>query len=249
MKRVITAIGIKSEPNDDEGRCLKRVNTSLFSIATFSDDEPNPNEIISALNVGVNSTNPLPVDDSEVGGDRAVSLLTTSTSGLFPLDGSDDDDDVATPGQFASSCSSSSDIDEGKDSVDNASVQQVISSQNSPDKLPISGEVVCKKKIEVYDVSDSNDQLTGLVFESGSKHFDRRNKFHKERPIRITTVHDYLAKAGPTSQDKTLFERCRLLEQIGGKACIKIGSKKSPEELWLDDYDYLRVHLPGYVQR
>lgn len=246
MKRVITSVGIQAEHNGDDGPCLKRAKSSLFSIATFAEDESNPNETLPALNVGATSLNPPLVDDGDVVEDGPVSM-----SGLFPLDDSDDDDDdVDAPGDSASSWSSSSDIDEGKDSVDGASAQQVISSQNSPDEPPISGEVVCKKEIAVPDVPESNDQLTGLVFESGSKHFDRHNRFHKERPIRITSVHDYLAKAKQTGQEKTLSERCHLLEHNGNKnTCIKVEPKKSPEELWLDDYDYLRVHLPGYMQR
>ncbi|KAL7542290.1 hypothetical protein ACHAXR_013391 [Thalassiosira sp. AJA248-18] len=80
----------------------------------------------------------------------------------------------------------------------------------------------------------SSDNRTGLVFEAGSKHFDRHNRFHKERPLRITSVQDYLSKAKPADNEQTIFERCHLLEG---------------QELWLDDHDYLRVHVPGYMQR
>lgn len=108
----------------------------------------------------------------------------------------------------------------------------------------------------------SKDHQTGLVFESGSKHFDRHNRLHKERPSRITSVYEHLFKSdGDTEQ--TFHERCRLLltDRDGdwgrGDVEMKMVSdeeggrrgRKRLEELWLDDDDYLRVHLPGYMQR
>ena len=253
MKRVIASIGIPSESNDDDGagRCLKRVNSSLFSIATFADvdDEPNP-----SVRGGVTSMKPLLVDSGEAGA-GAFSSLKASTSGLFPLDGSDDDDDAFAPGAFAASSCTSSDIDgrddtnegackdrqEGKDAADDAPAPWVISSRCLPGELPLSTEAARK--------TEAKDQRTGLVFEAGSQHFDRHNRFHKERPIRVTSVHDYLANAKPAYQERTIFERCQVLEHLGGNACVEVGSKKSPAELWLDDCDYLRVHLPGHMQR
>lgn len=99
---------------------------------------------------------------------------------------------------------------------------------------------------------NSCDNHTGLVFESGSMHFDRHNRFHKERPLRITSVHDHLSKLKPGGDDsnKSILERCHLLESRENRGENRGENvNETPEDLWLDDDDYLRVHLPGYMQR
>ena len=289
MKRAVI-----SEPN--EGRCLKRANSSLFSIATLADDDENLTETITGIMGGGRSPNLLLVDDGDMGEDEdaSTSYSEMKASGLVTLDCSDDD--AAAPDDTVSSSCSSSELDEQEDTnevvcnstqelkelADIAPVKKgdgtsrncdlpvlldkslpyanktsdqalptssskiAIASQYLPCEPSTSGKVECKEEIQV---TKSNDHLTGLVFESGSKHFDRHNRFHKERPLRITSVHDYLAKAKPADEEKTIFERSHLLESHGGEYCVEVESKKSPEELWLDDHDYLRVHLPGYMQR
>jgi histone deacetylase 6 len=83
---------------------------------------------------------------------------------------------------------------------------------------------------------DTGDGKTGIVFEASPQHFDRHNHFHKERPLRVTSIHDALVKAG-------IHERCTLFEQNTEL------SSTSPEMNFLNDEDFLRVHLSGYMQR
>ncbi|KAL7549670.1 hypothetical protein ACHAWF_012935, partial [Thalassiosira exigua] len=124
--------------------------------------------------------------------------------------------------------------------------EKVVASQCCPCEPPTSAEADCKRGTETATPADHR---TGLVFEAGSKHYDRRNRFHKERPVRITSVQNHLAKTRQCDDEKTIFERCHLLEGRGENEVGPVESKRSPEELWLDDHDYLRVHLPGYMQR
>lgn len=83
---------------------------------------------------------------------------------------------------------------------------------------------------------------TGVVFEASAQHFDRHNRFHKERPLRVTSIYDALIKAG-FNQQCTLFES--LIEQQNDT----LTTDTSPEMDFLNDDDFLRVHLPGYMQR
>jgi hypothetical protein len=81
----------------------------------------------------------------------------------------------------------------------------------------------------------TGDLRTGIVAESGSKHTDRQNQFHKERPQRVTSIIEALEKA-----EGDLYQRC----------CILGDAASDPAKSFLDDdEDYLRVHLPGYMQR
>mmetsp|Transcript_37779 Transcript_37779/g.55729 ORF Transcript_37779/g.55729 Transcript_37779/m.55729 type:complete len:485 (+) Transcript_37779:92-1546(+) len=83
----------------------------------------------------------------------------------------------------------------------------------------------------------NGDSRTAVVFEAAEKHFDRHNKFHKERPARILSVRDYLSKSTTSSSvGKTILERCHDM------------SDESGTTMCLDEEDYLRVHLPGYMQ-
>jgi len=297
MKRAVISLS-------EEGRCLKRTNSSLFSIATLAEDEQNSTcttETISGILGRVKSSNLLLVDDDDDlrgDGDASTSYAAMKASGLVPLDCSDDDDDVAVPEPddgVSTSCSSAEldeheDITEGalkprqepKESLDLSPANQpdgpnrncylpthylekseycsskidqsMTSSEKIVDFQCLPSEPSTRNKDEIKEAkqvsTNSNDHLTGLVFESGSKHFDRHNRFHKERPLRVTSVHDYLAKAKPAEDEKqTIFDRCQVLDSRGGHYCVDVDSKRSPEELWLDDHDYLRVHLPGYMQR
>ena len=83
------------------------------------------------------------------------------------------------------------------------------------------------------DKSD-DDCRTAIVFEIGEKHFDRHNRFHKERAARVSSVRDYLSKS-TTSTEKTILERCN-----------DIGSCKTAS--FLEEEDYLRVHIPSYME-
>mmetsp|Transcript_4091 Transcript_4091/g.11248 ORF Transcript_4091/g.11248 Transcript_4091/m.11248 type:complete len:608 (-) Transcript_4091:407-2230(-) len=87
------------------------------------------------------------------------------------------------------------------------------------------------------------DHRTGVVFEAGERHFDRYSRLHKERPLRVTSVRDSLTKS---SQE--FKERCCVFGQFEDDAGDD-GPSSSPERKFLDDDDYLRVHVPGYMQR
>ncbi|KAL7446807.1 hypothetical protein ACHAXM_011459 [Skeletonema potamos] len=100
--------------------------------------------------------------------------------------------------------------------------------------------VGCSEDAEGADIAagrHNNDCCTGVVFEAAEKHFDRHNKFHKERPARILSVKDYLAKTMTSHAEKTILERCH--DIMSGSNCTTS---------CLDEEDYLRVHLPGYMQ-
>ncbi|KAL9181552.1 hypothetical protein ACHAXT_010357 [Thalassiosira profunda] len=250
MKRAV------AEPAD--GRCLKRANSSLFSIATLVDDEPNgPDALAGLMGAGGPQDNLLLVDDGDVKEEKDT-YSSLKASGLVPLDCSDDDgnngEDAPEDG-VSTSCSSSV-IDGQEDNTDAickssgarkvSNVSDIAADKAAaslPSEPPTSHELECKRELQA---SKPSDHRTGLIFEAGAKHFDRHNKFHKERSVRVTSVRDYLAKAEPSDGEKTIFEQCNLLEGSGEK---EDEAKRSPEELWLDDHDYLRVHLPGYMQR
>ena len=72
---------------------------------------------------------------------------------------------------------------------------------------------------------------TGIVFEDGADHYDRHNRLHKERPARVQGIQDALAKRG-------LMSKC----------CCDV-MELSSCQTFLSDDDYLRVHVPGYMQR
>lgn len=285
-------------------RSLKRVNSSLFSIATLVDDENNSDSNQAKamacrettrekssiiLHVGggnatedgetMTSTSAEETEDAK----RCSSMSTTTASAaaaatsseqkpkgnlleivgvnilnaslkapVIPLE--DEGGESPTDDAVSSSCSSSGFYVGDDDSVQETEHQQEVAVD--PPCLP------CTKNTEEFQIKGpaedavtetttnkpTADHRTGLIFEAGLHHFDRHNRFHKERPLRVTSVHEYLMKAKSSSDsendgERTIFERCRLM---GGE---EEGDTKSPEELWLDNDDYLRVHLPGYMQR
>jgi hypothetical protein len=76
---------------------------------------------------------------------------------------------------------------------------------------------------------------TGLVHEASAAHYDTANpKYHKEKPSRVNSVLEALA------QDRIL-QQCQSLESptVSDDDAVQ----------FLEDEDYLRVHLPGYMQR
>jgi hypothetical protein len=83
-------------------------------------------------------------------------------------------------------------------------------------------------------VDFSKDSRIGIVVEAGTKHFDHKNRLHQERPIRVTAIAEALQSNG-------LLERCCVIDMDS--------SEQQQAETFLQDDDYLRVHLPGYIQR
>jgi len=236
-----------SEYTDGERQNIKRSNSSLFSIATLVDNVDIGGSRMGNYSGGTKSPEGLSLeaDDNDNGDDNnnldgETNGISTKTS-FIPLHEDNDIDDDMPESGISSSCSSSE--AEEKDSEDS---NDIIKYKSDMQYTDISDTTRVQKDIQ------TNDDRTGILFESGSKHFDRHNRLHKERPIRITAVQDYLTKAKSINDvDKTIYERCVLLESLSNESkCTHVTeSKKTPEDLWLDDYDYLRVHLPGYMQR
>lgn len=234
---------------DGERQNIKRSNSSLFSIATLVDNVDIGGSRLGNDSGGTNSPKGLSLeadDNNNLNGE--TNGISTKTS-FIPLHEDNDIDDNMPESGISSSCSSSeAEEKDNEDCNDNIKCNTLVEIL-SPTNKESSNTTRVRKETHIQ----TNDNRTGILFESGSKHFDRHNRLHKERPIRITAVQDYLTKAKSINNvDKTIYERCVLLENLSSdeSKCIHVTeSKKTPEELWLDDYDYLRVHLPGYMQR
>ena len=259
MKRSVLSDRDDTSSSGAERRPIKRSNSSLFSIATLVDVVDNDNTTdISRLMDGGGAKSPkgLLLDDDNNNDDNSneeeVEVDNDSiqhSSSFLPIDCSNNDDDatVTMPDDAISSSCSSSDVEQQPDAAtvdgDNiicigkmaAGIQQHTSNKSLPDII-------------------KGDNRTGLIFEAGSKHFDRHNRMHKERAIRVTAVQDYLlakAKSKVYDNEQTIYERCQLLQRHARDNVDRReeSNSKTPEELYLDDHDYLRVHLPGYMQR
>lgn len=96
------------------------------------------------------------------------------------------------------------------------------------------------------DLPARNENRTGLVFESSSNHFDRHNKLHVERPCRVHKVEEYLKQPNNSDDKICIADRCQILESRD--RWPEDDGKGNSEQLRLDNYYYLRVHLPGYMQ-
>jgi hypothetical protein len=205
---------------------LKRANSSLFSIATLLDDDNNVDSHLGGVQIEDKSSAIL---NSKV---RTVSSAGDLRSSILGVD-----DDAPPDEEVASSCSSES------DSSPNFAKKNLVTCQEIID--PVANSTVDSATAVCTNENKLNhDHRTGLVFESASNHYDRYKKLHKERPTRVTCVYDYLSQQKPEEDGRqSIFERCRLQESEA-----KDGDA-SAEDLFLEDDDYLRVHLPGYMQR
>ena len=95
----------------------------------------------------------------------------------------------------------------------------------------------------------ADDNATGVIFELSDGHFDKNNRLHKERPLRITSIKEYLAR--PDSLHN-IAQRCKIFGDANViYKCEGMHEKMIATEVdqFLDDEDYLRVHLAGYMQR
>lgn len=106
--------------------------------------------------------------------------------------------------------------------------------------VDVVGEITCRHipQNKPQNNKKHNDLRSGLVFEAGINHFDRRNRLHRERPQRITDIMEALKK----SKHK-FFDRCCILKE--NETVIPTQSAVA----FLDDDDYLRCHWPGYMKR
>ena len=99
----------------------------------------------------------------------------------------------------------------------------------------------------------ANDKRVGVVFESSDGHYDRNNRLHKERPLRITSIKDYLMRK---DAPHNLARRCKIFGDANAVYKREEGTETTGTihlatsvDQFLDDEDYLRVHLAGYMQR
>jgi len=95
------------------------------------------------------------------------------------------------------------------------------------------------------------DFKTAIVIEEALKHFDRSNRFAKDRPPRIASI----VKALQGDCQENLMDRCCLIHGEndylhentlrGTDGTAPLPSSSS----FLTEKDYLQVHRPGYMQR
>lgn len=121
--------------------------------------------------------------------------------------------------------SSSSSCEEGLFIEETSSKPLHLQSRSNETVLPSTAVV----QIQIQN-APPRDHRTGVVFEDGARHFDRHNRLHKERPIRVQSIQEALEK-------NKIISRCKPVEPLASAANF------------LNDDDYLRVHLPGYMQR
>ena len=124
--------------------------------------------------------------------------------------------------------------DESASSTDNFFVED--SEEDIAIDLGPIKRIMISSRTEASASVNLGDYKTGVVFADSSLHIDLRNRFHPERPLRVTTIHDTLVEAG-------IHERCTLFE------LEQELPSRSSESAFLNNDDFLRVHLPGYLQR
>jgi histone deacetylase 6 len=131
--------------------------------------------------------------------------------------------------------------------------------QDENDCSPVAGTIRMSSTLAVTSpqlpgVSGRNDLRTGLVLEVGIHHFDPHNRLPRERPCRILDIQ----KALQMSTNK-LWSRCHIMSSASDQ--VKANSSSNDDDIshgigsslaaarFLDDEDFLRVHLPGYMKR
>ena len=126
-------------------------------------------------------------------------------------------------------------IDEINESTTSDTIQSSEDTDESGESA-VESEPVLSAAGDTKSSSCSGCCRTGIVHEDASRHFDYQNRYHKERPIRVTSIMQALQSNG-------ILSRCRTILPQTENAL-------SPSAVeFLNDEDYLRVHLPGYMQR
>jgi len=196
---------------------LKRRASSLFSIATIVEDEEDNTELKELIEKKILKNDRLPATKS----DDSPCPVTETPPTL----------------SVTESCSELASDEEGL-YFDEEEPPIITKDRDIKTFLPNMGPLASKKVIvEGVDWKEPKGDLkTGIVFESGSKHFDRSNRFHKERPLRVISIMETLQSS----------------EELKSRYCLLGDDGDSASEsatAFLDDDDYLRVHVPGYLQR
>lgn len=172
------------------------------------------------------------------------SALKRRSSSLFSIDTIHD-----SPSRPISELNLSSKLDLEKDSIqDETEVSSASASDgffieeesDDDDEVKIMPAVYVSAEVKTDSISEKETKTrehlhTGIVFEVGSNHFDLQNRLHKERPVRVTSIVEALEKSSIQHKLTVLNE-----DDV---------DPAGPEKLFLQDDDYLQVHLPGYMKR
>jgi hypothetical protein len=116
---------------------------------------------------------------------------------------------------------------------------------NNPNRCQTEQKEIAIAAAAAVQGGGGGDFRTGLVFETGVGHYDRKNRFHKERPQRITAIRDALKAA-----DDGAYNRCQIMglgENNDEPPSAAVPTASTTK--FVDDSDFLRVHLPGYMRR
>jgi hypothetical protein len=224
---------------------MKKRTSSLFSINTIHESENDKSS--SNCNSASSSTVGLDL----MAKDESQSTSTTVLKTLLEKGTSSQDTKAVSAPPLSSTEDSSCTEDEQDDtmSLTNGSFIKpsltTMNCQRAANKRTdanVVKEVICEPKEEHQNgkCNHINDLRSGIVFEAGFSHFDPHNRLHKERPIRITSIMEHLKKGG-----NDIYSRCCVLGE-------EDDSRMSPTQSaidFLEDEDYLRVHLPGYMKR
>jgi hypothetical protein len=192
--------GLESEPSSP----LKRRSSSLFSTSAAQDEDGQQEKQEPNLKTAALS-NDIASSNSSLKQVRNALISPTATPPPG-ITAADDDSSSSEAGFFIEETSS-----------------KPLHLQSSETALPTLTEVQTQN-------APPGDHRTGVIFEDGALHFDRHNRLHKERPIRVQSIQEALEK-------NQIISRCKPVETLESAANF------------LNDDDYLRVHLPGYMQR
>lgn len=199
---------MKRRITSDHSFSLKRRSSSLslFSIETIDQSRPS-----SELNLSLHDTSAISFQDAAH--KRIVSLSS-------PYVTTTETESSSTDGFF---------VDEESDDENSKLVPSFLP------VIPVEKSDECMStKVETKPLEEPGDLRTGIVFNAGAQHFDRHNRMHKERPLRVTSIMEGL-------RNSDIQEKYILLEDHV--------EESSPEKIFLEDEDYLQVHLPGYMKR
>jgi histone deacetylase 6 len=200
---------------------LKRRVSSLFSIATIREDE-----LFSHADLSVN--------ESTTAKNASQSFLTREAKAELP-------NAVYSPSLSVSEASTDDDGLFFDDDNELSATTGSDATNSNPQSFSPRQEIgisirrfSAQAEVVKAETAAGHDCKTGIVTEVGLLHFDRRNRYHKERPIRIQC----LVEALQTSKDE-LYQRC----------CVLNDERSEAARSFLEDEDFLRVHRAGYIQR
>mmetsp|Transcript_5661 Transcript_5661/g.7082 ORF Transcript_5661/g.7082 Transcript_5661/m.7082 type:complete len:585 (-) Transcript_5661:293-2047(-) len=247
---------------------MKRAGSSMFSIVTILDDTDGANQELGESR-GVSGCDEgsrvalaedgalLSSPKAQVTSSRtARSLSTDSDAHLVSLVSAtehDTDGDSSSDGFFIEDGESDGEGGYGGNVVAsatflphaNCSKRNSTISKNTNESATVTSQSVNSDAMQTTteEKTESPYFRTGVIFESGEQHYDRYNRCHKERPLRITTVKKHLEGV------EVIKTNCSVFGYLNEPTSADRVENLSPERAFLDDDDYLRVHLPGYMKR